>query len=211
MIRELALLLLIIVSLQVLIRFSLYEGFADIQRLDNRKQWAKLSDEQVVELLGILWGPSILIDIIDPTDNPNIRQVAEDIYSISRHILFSEDTPVFKNQSDINALKNKIKNKASGDKNLSVVMDVAESYSKDLLKLGKRLNRKNRNQSDVEAIIEDAKALAKKGISDIRRKLPKFPFNPPIINQYPELFAETPKPSASECKRYFKCSSIYAA
>jgi hypothetical protein len=211
MIREVSLLLLIVISLQVLIRFTLYEGFTDIKRLDNRKQWEKLSNEQVLELLGLIWGPLLLIDIIDNKQDSNIEEVAKDVIGISTSIISSGSAEIFNNQSDINSHKNKIKNKAAGDKNLSVVIDVAESHYNDIFKLGKRFNSENRDQSDVKAIIDDAKELAKKGISEIRKKLPNFPFNPRTINQYPELFVETPKPTATDCKRYFKCSSIYSS
>jgi hypothetical protein len=212
MIRELALLLLIVISLQVLIRFTLYEGFTTIKRVDDRKEWEQLSDDQLIELLAISIASFTSVYIIDEKSDPESKETVKDIISIARPIYLREDTKIYRNQSDIDSFKNKILNKASENKNLSVLFNVMILYQKEGLKLFKKtINAEQNDRSILPAIQDEVKALAKKGISEIRRRMPNFPFNPDIKKAAPELFAETPKPSASECKRYFKCSSIYAA
>jgi len=212
MIRELALLLLIVISLQVLIRFTLYEGFTTIKRVDDRKEWEQLSDDQVLELMGIGFIGIYSSFIVDEKQDPDARQISSEIGAICVPML-NGDNKVYNNQSDIDAFKNKIKNKAAGNKHISLILDVIDSNRNDIFKFGKRFYKAqvNKDETAAQAVIEDIKALAKKCVSEIRRRMPNFPFNPDIKKGAPELFAETPKPTATECKKYFKCSSIYAA
>lgn len=212
MIRELVLLILIVVSLQILIRLISFEGFANAPRMDKRKEWEQLTDDQVIELSAILFSSFYCIFIIDMNKDPDAKDVAKEIGAISFPILNGQNKQVFKNKSDIEAIKNKIKNKASENKSISLALDVLMSNTQAGLKLYKRFYAAEvkKDQSEKEAIMEDVKILVKKGISEIRRKMPKFVFNPDLVKSSPELFVETPKPSSGECKKYFKCSSIHS-
>jgi hypothetical protein len=212
MIRELILLILIVISLQILIRLISSEGFANAPRIDKRKEWEQLTDDQVVELSAILYSGFYGIYIVDLNKDPDTSEIAKEIGAISFPILNGQNKQVFKNRADIEAIKNKIKNKASGNKSISVALDVLMSNTQAGLKLYKRFYAAEvkKDQAAKEAIMEDVKILAKKGISEIRRKMPKFAFNPDLIKSSPELFVETPKPSSTECKKYFKCSSIHS-
>ena len=104
-------------------------------------------------------------------------------------------------------------NKAAENKNLSVAFGIFKSKLKESVKLAKRFiaAEEKRDHNLNQVIFEDAKALAKNAVQEIKEKIPNFPFNPDLKRMLPEAFVETPKPTASECKRFFKCSSIYAA
>jgi len=167
------------------------EGFSNPDRL------AKLSEAQKLEVHmigGGAWGAAI---VVDQKVDPDAGEVAKGIFAIleDKNIKLETD-------KDIKALKNRIKNKAAENKNISVAFTVLEKYLPKAQELGKRYkdNPKGGEQAGRELVI--------KGIREILRKLPKFPFIPEVKKQIPEAFAEAPKPSASQCKKYFKCSSI---
>jgi hypothetical protein len=202
------------IGLAILISLLLYilllrtsEGFDNPPRASNNPAWAKLSDDQVLEVLAIRLGAIYSTTIIDESIDTDAAKTVKDIASA-----LPPDTQEVKNQSDINALKNIVMNKAAENKNISVAFSVLQTHFNDGLKLNKRLyEAQQKNDRNLqEAIIEDGKALAKKGIAEIKEKVPNFPFNPQLKKGFPEGFVEVPKPTASECKRFFKCSSIYA-
>jgi replicative DNA helicase len=184
------------------------EGFSNPPRATNNPAWAKLSDDQVLELLAIRLGALYSTMIIDEAIDKDAAKTVKDIAAA-----LPPETQEVKNQSDIKALKNIVMNKAAENKNISVAFSVLQSHLKEGLKLNKRqYEAQQKNDRNLqEAVFEDAKALAKKGIRDIKEKIPNFPFNPQLKKGFPEGFVEVTKPTASECKRFFKCSSIYAA
>jgi hypothetical protein len=190
----------------LLIRTS--EGFSDMPRLSHNPAWAKLSDDQVIELVAIRLGTIYVSMIIDEQADTDAVKTIKDIMA-----LIPPETKEVNNQSDINGLKNMIINKASENKNLSVLFSVLQSHFKNGLKLHKRIyeaQQKN-DRNAIEVVVEDSKALAKRGIREIKDKIPNFPFSKFLKDSFPEGFVEVPKPTATECKRFFKCSSIYAA
>jgi len=203
MIRHIGFAILISVLLYILL-LQTSEGFSDMPRLSNDPELSTLSDEQVLELLGIINGTSIALMSIDEkadSDIPNmIKGIMEIVYNRQ-------------NQRDVKGLKNKIMNKASENKICSVLFNVLESHFKEGIRLYKKLYsaQKKDDKNAVNLVIEDSKALAKRGINQIKDKMPNFPFSKFIKDQFPEGFVEVPKPTASECKKFFKCSSIYAA
>jgi len=206
MLREILMLLFITLLFLCLIKQS--EGFANPPRASNNPAWAKLSDDEILELLAIRLGVVYSSMLIDETIDTDAAKTVKDISSA-----LPPDTQEVKNQSDIKGIKNIVMNKAAENKNISVAYSVLQSHFKEGLKLNKRLyEAQQKNDRNLqEAVFEDAKALAKKGIRDIKEKIPNFPFNPQLKKGFPEGFVEVAKPTASECKRFFKCSSIYAA
>jgi hypothetical protein len=186
------------------------EGFTKPRSFrDDKPEWAKLSDDQFIELLII--GVSLLnaSNLVDPSIDPDAVKILKELQSL---------TPIFspkeyKNQSDVDGFKNIVMNKAAENKNLSVAFGIFKSHLKAAVKLGKRAvtAQEKKDNNLMMAIIDDAKALAKSCVQEIREKIPNFPFNHNLKSMMPEAFVETPKPTASECKRFFKCSSIYAA
>ena len=203
MIRQVTLALLIAALVYVLV-LTRYEGFDNPRRPFDNPNWAKLSDDQQLELMLIMVVMDSTRIIVGPGSDETIKEMTS---------VFPKYDTVLKNQSDIQALKNKIRNKASQDKNMSVLYDVLDSHSQDGLKLAKRsyAARLKNDMNLMSAIQDDMKALGKKVIQGLRKKVPDFPFNSEFKARAPEFFIEVPKPTASECKRFFKCSSIYAA
>lgn len=203
MIRHIGFAVLISVLLYILV-LRRSEGFSNMPRLTDDPAFSKLSDDQVLELFGIIngtLGGVITLDAKPDTDEANTAKgLVEIVYNKQ-------------NQTDVKGLKNKVMNKAAENKNFSVLFTVLESNFKGGIKLYKKLyNAQQKNDRNaIELVIEDSKALAKKGIRQIKDKIPNFPFSKFVKDQFPEGFVEAPKPSASECKRFFKCSSIYAA
>jgi hypothetical protein len=210
MLREIILLLSITLLLFCLSIIKQSEGFANPPKFRNQfPQWAKLSDDQAIELflvnVGIINSPNL----VDPSLDSDAAKVLGTIQSLTT----MHSPKEYKNQSDIDGFKNTIINKASENKNLSVAFSIFKSHLKAAIKLAKRAiaveEKQDHNLNMV--IFDDAKALAKRSVQEIREKIPNFPFNPDLKTMIPEAFVETPKPTASECKRFFKCSSIYAA
>jgi hypothetical protein len=208
MLREIILLLSITLLFLCLSIIKQSEGFGNPPRAANNPAWAKLSDDQVLELLVIRLGAIYSTMLIDETIDTDAARTAKDIAAA-----LPPDTKEMKNQSDIKAVKNIVMNKAAENKNISVAFSVIQSHYKEGLKLNKRFSeaREKNDRNLEEAVFEDAKALAKKGIRDIKEKIPNFPFNPQLKKGFPDGFVEVAKPTATECKRFFKCSSIYAA
>jgi hypothetical protein len=208
MIKVIVFTLLILLSWYAMLIIQRTEGFQNPPRVSNNPSWASLSDDQVFELMGIMMGARFVPALVDPKLDPAAEQTLKDIVAIMPH-----ESKVFKNESDIKALKNIIQNTASQDKNISVAFNVLQSHIPDILKLSKRgyIAQQNKDKAAEEAIREDIKELAKKGIREIKQKIPNFPFNPDLKKAFPEGFIEVPKPTATECKRFFKCSSIYAS
>lgn len=210
MLREILLLLSITLLLLCLSTIKKSEGFANPPKLrDGFPHLAKLSDDQFLEVLLINIGLINAPNLVDPSVDPDAAKLLTTIQSLSTFHSPKE----YKNQSDIDKFKNSIMNKAAENKNLSVAFSIFKSHLKDAIKLGKRglAAQEKQDNNLVKAIFEDAMALAKKAIQEIREKIPNFPFNPNLKSMMPQAFVETPKPTASECKRFFKCSSIYAA
>ena len=209
MLREIILLLSITLLFFCLTIMKQKEGFADPPSWRARPEWAKLSDDEYIELQIVSTSAVLTPYIIDVSIDTDAKATVEGIYSI----IGMGAPPVFNNRSDIDKFKNKIMNKLAENKNLSVVASIFKSNLKDAIKLGKRggAAHEKGDQNLNQVILEDAKTLGKKCIRELKEKVPDFPFNPNLKKQFPEGFVETPKPTASECKRFFKCSSIYAA
>jgi len=184
------LLIVCLLTLHILIR-NLEESF------DNPDRLAKLTETQKLEvqmIIGGAWGAAIVVDQKVDTD---AAEVAKGIFTI-----LQDQTIKLETDTDIRVLKNRITNKAAENRNISVAFTVLEKYLPQAVQLGKRY------KDDPKGGEQAGKELAIKGIREILRKLPKFPFIPEVKKQVPEAFAEAPKPSATECKKYFKCSSI---
>jgi hypothetical protein len=206
MIRHIGFAILISLLLYILIVNT--EGFTNPPRASNNPAWAKLSDDQVLEVFAIRYGAIYSTMIIDESIDTDAAKTVKDI-----SVALPPETQEIKNQSDIKALKNIVINKAAENKNISVVFSVIQNHFKEALKLQKRIHeaQQKKDRPLEEAIFEDYKALAKKGIREIKERVPNFPFNPHLKKGFPEGFVEVPKPTATECKRFFKCASIYAA
>ena len=163
----------------------------------NPDPLSKLSEAQKLEVQMIHGGAIGAAIVVDKAVDTDAAEVAKGIFAIleDKNIKLESD-------KDIKALKNRIKNKAAENKNISVAFTVLEKYLPMSMNLGKRY------KDDPKGGEQAGRELAIKGIREILRKLPKFPFIPEVKKQIPEAFAESPKPSASQCKKYFKCSSI---
>lgn len=210
MLREIILLLSITLLFFCLTIMKHKEGFATPPSWRSQfPQWAKLSDDQYIELLLIGVGTINATNLIDPSIDPDAIKILREIQALSPISSQKE----YAKQSDIDGIKNLIMNKAAENKNLSVAFGIFKSHVKDAVKLGKRgvSAQEKADQTLIRAIFEDAKDLAKNAVQGIKEKSPTFPFNPDLKRMLPEAFVDTPKPTASECKRFFKCSSIYAA
>ena len=206
MISKLILALLISIFLYILL-LGRSEGFDNPPRASTNPAWAKLSDDQVLELLVLRLGAVYASILIDSSKDPDAQQTLKEMSTV----IPAETVPV-NNQSDIKGLRNILTNKASQNKNISIAFEVIQSHFQDgmkLVKLTHAAQQKN-DKNAMDALVDDGKALARKGINEIKAKVPDFPFNPELKKGFPEGFIEVPKPSATECKRFFKCSSIYA-
>ena len=206
MISKLILALLISIFLYILL-LGRSEGFDNPPRASTNPAWAKLSDDQVLELLVLRLGAVYASILIDSSKDPDAQQTLKEMSTV----IPAETVPV-NNQSDIKGLRNILTNKASQNKNISIAFEVIQSHFQDgmkLVKLAHAAQQKN-DKNAMDALVDDGKALARKGINEIKAKVPDFPFNPELKKGFPEGFIEVPKPSATECKRFFKCSSIYA-
>jgi hypothetical protein len=146
--------------------------------------------------------------LIDNSKDPDAAQTLKEMSTV-----IPADTVPVKNKADIKALRNILNNKASQNKNVSVAFEVIQSKFKDGLKLTKLgyAAQQKKDQNAIDALVDDGKGLVRKMINEIKAKVPNFPFNPELKKGFPEGFIEVPKPTATECKRFFKCSSIYAA
>ena len=210
MLREIILLLSITLLFLCLSIIKHKEGFADPPRWRSQyPQWAKVSDDQYIELLLIAIGAFNSPTLVDSSIGSDEIKILREIHSLSP----IQSPKEYTNQSDIDKLKNMVMNKAAENKNLSVAFGIFKSKLKESVKLAKRFiaAEEKRDHNLNQVIFEDAKALAKNAVQEIKEKIPNFPFNPDLKRMLPEAFVETPKPTASECKRFFKCSSIYAA
>ena len=207
MISKLILALLISILLYVLL-LGRSEGFDNPPRASNNPAWAKLSDDQVLELLALRFGAIYASLLIDGSKDPDAQKTVKEMSAV-----IPADTVPVNNQSDIKRLRNILMNAAAQDKNVSIAFEVIQSHFQDALKLGKLAYaaEQKKDQNAMSALQDDGKALARKAITEIKAKVPNFPFNPELKKGFPEGFIEVPKPTATECKRFFKCSSIYAA
>jgi hypothetical protein len=207
MISKIILALLISILVYVLL-LGRYEGFDNPPRVSNNPAWANLSDDEVFELLVLRLGAVYASILIDSSKDPDATQTLKEMSTV----IPAETVPV-KNKGDIKALRNILNNKASQNKNVSVAFEVVQSKFDDGLKLTKLgyAAQQKKDQNAIDALVDDGKGLARKIISEIKARIPNFPFNPELKKGFPEGFIEVPKPTATECKRFFKCSSIYAA
>jgi hypothetical protein len=207
MITKLIIALLISILVYVLL-LGRSEGFDNPPRASTNPAWAKLSDDEVLELLVLRFGAMYAAILIDNSKDPDAAQTLKEMSTV-----IPADTVPVKNKADIKALRNILNNKASQNKNVSVAFEVIQSKFKDGLKLTKLgyAAQQKKDQNAIDALVDDGKGLVRKMINEIKAKVPNFPFNPELKKGFPEGFIEVPKPTATECKRFFKCSSIYAA
>jgi len=207
MISKIILALLISILVYVLL-LGRYEGFDNPPRVSTNPAWANLSDDEVFELLVLRLGAVYASILIDSSKDPDATQTLKEMSTV----IPAETVPV-KNKADIKALRNTLNNKASQNKNVSVAFEVVQSKFNDGLKLTKLgyAAQQKKDQNAIDALVDDGKGLVRKIISEIKARIPNFPFNPELKKGFPEGFIEVPKPTATECKRFFKCSSIYAA
>jgi len=188
MIALFTLTLLIIICFYVILIISNKEGFFSLPRLSNHPAWANLSDDQVFDLMGLIYGSMVISVLVDPNQDPAAAHKLREIGSL----MPNQEKP-FNNQDDINGLKNTIRNKASEDKNVSVAYDVIDSHDPDI----KRLARiyftaaKNNDQNAMAAMGDNTKDLIRSIIKQILKKMPRFPFNPELRKLFPETLGQS--------------------
>jgi hypothetical protein len=121
MLREIILLLSITLLVFCLSIIKQLEGFANPPKFRSQfPQWAKLSDDQAIELflvnVGIINSPNL----VDPSLDSDAAKVLATIQSSAT----IHSPKEYKTQSDIDTLKNTVMNKAAENKNLSVAFTV---------------------------------------------------------------------------------------
>ena len=206
MILYMTLALLISILLYILV-ITRSEGFNNPPRPSNNPAWANLSDDNLLELILLRKGAMYAATLVDESQSPSSAQVLKDMITV-----FPPETAPVSND-DMKSIKNLIINKASQDRAVSVAVEIIFTHFQQALDIHKRIYAASQqgDENACNALEYDWRGIIKTVVQDIRVKIPNFPFNPVLKKQFPEAFPELPKPDASESKRFFKCSSIYAA
>jgi len=188
-----ALMLSILLTVCLLLLFIHQEGFANPKRaayakelINGNPDFDALTDDQVVELLIIIVSAWASLVVVDATIDPDAQAIAKEMSSL---------LPQAKKQwapQDIKSMRNKLKGVASKNINISTVYTIMLSKVPEMTTIYKKFHGiKTNNTAAAESFFKDKfKSFSKTVVKDIKRKIPKFPFNPEIKKNMPLAFED---------------------
>ena len=188
-----ALVLFALITVCLILLFIQQEGFANPKRsayakelINGNPDFDALTDEQVVELMIIIMSAWASLVLVDPTIDPDAQATAKEMGS-----LMPQGKMQWASQ-DVKSLRNRLKGAASKNVNISTAFNVLLSKVPEMTAIYKKFHgMKVNNIAAAESFSkEKLKTFSKTVVKDVKRKIPKFPFNPEIKKNMPQAFED---------------------
>jgi hypothetical protein len=169
------------------------EGFDNPKRsayardlINGNPDFDALTDEQVVEVMIIIISAWASLVLIDPALDPDAQSTAKEMGS-----MMPQGKIIWAPQ-DVKSLRNKLKNTASKNVNISTAFNILLSKIPEMSSLYKKFHgMKANNAAAAESFSKDKlTSFSKTVVKDIKRKIPNFPFNPQIKKNMPQAFED---------------------
>jgi hypothetical protein len=191
---RIALVLFALITVCLILLFIMQiEGFANPKRsayakdlINGNPDFDALTDEQVVELMIIIISAWASLVLVDPTMDPDAQATAKEMGS-----MMPQGKIVWTPQ-EIKSLRNRLKNTASKNVNISTAFNILLSKIPEMSALYKKFHgMKANNTAAAESFSKEKfNSFSKSVVKDVKRKIPKFPFNPEIKKNMPQAFED---------------------